>query len=116
MEITIDNKKIPLEFGVRFIRELDKAMAVNVDIRGFQLKFGMGLMRAILTLRTNDVATLAEIIYAAAYSASPRPSQDKIDNYIDGLTPTQLDKLFTSVVKTMNESTQVQYTAKNMRA
>lgn len=116
MEITIDSKKVELKFGVRFIRELDKTMAFNVNVSGQQLKFGMGLMRALLSLRTNDVATLSTVIYAAAYGNSPRPSQDDIDDYIDGLTATKLDKLFTDVVAEMDKSTQVQFTAKNMKA
>lgn len=116
MEITINDKKIPLHFGVRFIRELDKVLAFDVDVRGRKMKFGLGLVRAIMSLQTNDVAILSTVIYAAAYSNSPRPSQDAIDDYVDSLTPAKLDKLFTSVVEEMNKSTQVQYTAKNMKA
>lgn len=116
MELTFGNKKLELHFGVRFIRELDKAMPFTTQQGGPKINFGLGLTQVLTGIETNNAGMLSIIIYAAAYGNSPRPGQAAIDDYLDGLTPAKLNKVFDSVKAEMLKSAQVQLTSKNMKA
>ena len=116
MEITLNDKKLELNFGVRFIRELDKAMPLDAQQGKVKVNFGLGLTQVLTGMQTNNAGMLSIATYAAAYGNSPRPSQETIDNYLDSLTAAKLDKLFDDVKKAMLKSAQVQLTSKNMKA
>lgn len=116
MELTLDNKKLELNFGLRFIRELDKAMPFSPEKNGPKINFGMGLVQVLTGIQTNNAGMLSVVIYAAAWNNTPRPSQAEIDKALEGLTLTKLTKVFDSVTAEMGKSTQVQLTAKNMKA
>lgn len=116
MELMFGDKKLELKFGVRFIRELDKAMPFTTVKGGPKMNFGLGLTQVLTGIETNNAGMLATIIYAAAYDNSPRPGQAAVDDYLDKLTPAKLNKVFDSVKAEMLKSAQVQLTSKNMRA
>lgn len=107
MELTINDKKVELKFGVRFLRELDKIASVeNSGIR-----FGMGLSRSILGLRAYDAAVLADVLYAASYG---KVGQATIDNYLDNCE--DLEKIFDDVIKEISESNAANLAVKKMKA
>ena len=107
MELTINNKKVELKFGVRFLRELDKIASVENS----GIKFGMGLSRSILGLRAYDAAVLADVIYAASYG---KVGQTTIDNFLDGCE--DLEKVFDDVMKEISESNAANLAVKKMNA
>lgn len=107
MELTINNKKVELKFGVRFLRELDKIASVENS----GIKFGMGLSRSILGLRAYDAAVLADVLYAASYG---KVGQATIDNYLDNCE--DLEKVFDDVMKEISESNAANLAVKKMKA
>ncbi len=107
MELTINDKKVELKFGVRFLRELDKIASVENS----GIKFGMGLSRSILGLRAYDAAVLADVIYAASYG---KVGQTTIDNFLDSCE--DLEKVFDDVMKEISESNAANLAVKKMKA
>lgn len=107
MELTINDKKVELKFGVRCLRELDKIASVENS----GIKFGMGLSRSILGLRAYDAAVLADVLYAASYG---KVGQTTIDNFLDGCE--DLEKVFDDVMKEISESNAANLAVKKMKA
>lgn len=107
MELTINDKKVELKFGVRFLHELDKIASVESS----GIKFGMGLSRSILGLRAYDAAVLADVLYAASYG---KVGQATIDNYLDNCE--DLEKIFDDVIKEISESNAANLAVKKMKA
>lgn len=110
MELTINDKKVQLNFGVRFVRELDKVAGMTVNGQSF----GFGLTKSLPALRAYDPAVLSDVIYSAAYGNKPRPTQNAIDDFIDNCT--DLGKVFDEIQKEIDESNSVKVAAKNMKA
>ena len=110
MELTINDKKLELNFGVRFVRELDKVAGMTVNGQSF----GFGLTKSLPALKAYDPAVLSDVIYCAAYDNKPRPTQKAVDDFIDNCT--DLDKVFDEVNAEINESNAVKVAAKNMKA
>jgi hypothetical protein len=109
MQLKIDNKDIELNFGVRFVRELDKVAGMKVNGQSF----GFGLTKSLPALQAYDPAVLSDVIYCAAWGNKPRPTQKAIDDFID--TDADLEKVFDEVQKEISESNAVKAAAKNMK-
>lgn len=103
MQITIGKKTYNLNFGVRFVRELDKIAGVKVNTQGVTQSFGMGLTVSMPSLRQYDPATLSDVLYCATWDNKQRPSQNAIDDYIDN-DDTDIIKLFDDVTAEMNKA------------
>ncbi len=88
MQLTINGKEYELNFGVRFVREMDKNMY--------------------------DAAVLADTIYSATVTSKKRPSANEVDDFID--SNSDLDSLFKQVANEMNSANAVKAVAKNMKA
>lgn len=110
MELTINDKKLELNFGVRFVRELDKVAGMVVNGQSF----GFGLTKSLPALKAYDPAVLSDVIYCAAYGNKPRPTQKTIDDFIDNCP--DLGKIFDEVNAEIDDSNAVKVAAKNMKA
>lgn len=115
MQIKVNNKDVNLNFGVRFIRELDRKIGMTLDIKGVEQNFGMALTKAVPALRSYDVAVLADLLYCAAWDNRERPSQSDIDAYLDD-TNTDIDKLFDDVQHELKSSNAARTATKNLKA
>ncbi|GBG94648.1 hypothetical protein LFYK43_11070 [Ligilactobacillus salitolerans] len=112
MQVKINGKEIELKFGVKFTRELDKI--AGLDVQG--ASFGMGLTKTIPALNTADPAALSDVIYAATSTVlSFRPSQDDVDDFIDGYEG-DLEKLFDDVIAEMGKANAIKVALKNAQA
>lgn len=109
MEIKINGKNVELNFGVAFVRELDKVAGMKVNGQSF----GFGLTKSLPALQAYDPAVLADVLYCAAWDNNPRPTQKAIDEFID--TDSDLEKVFDEVNKAIAESNAVKVAAKNMK-
>lgn len=109
MEIKINGKNVELNFGVAFVRELDKVAGMKVNGQSF----GFGLTKSLPALQAYDPAVLADVLYCAAWDNKPRPTQKAIDEFID--TNSDLEKVFAEVNKAIAESNAVKVAAKNMK-
>lgn len=116
MEIKINGKDCELNFGVRFVRELDQHMPIQLNVQGAgQQSFGMGLAKALPALQTYDSAMLSDVIYYATWACKPRPTHQAIDEMIDD-PKTDIEKLFDDVTKAMKDANAVKVAAKNLKA
>lgn len=110
MQLTINGKEYELNFGVRFVRELDNT--IGASIKG--INFGMGVAKALVGLGSYDSAVLSDVIYAATAASKKRPTSKEVDDFID--SNTDLDSLFKQVKDEMNSANAVKAVAKNMKA
>lgn len=110
MQLTINGKEYELNFGVRFVREMDK----NLGAVMHGINFGMGVAKALAGLNAYDAAVLADTIYSATVASKKRPSANEVDDFID--SNSDLDSLFKQVKDEMNSANAVKAIAKNMKA
>ena len=102
MKFKIDGKEYQLEFGMKFINELDKRYAV--DYQGF--KFGMGVNMAFMYLNQYNPTVLQNIISAAVSHEKNKPSEKKIEESIVqyAIENDGLDKLFEQLLDELGKS------------
>ena len=99
LQLEINGKTYGFKFGVKFVRELDKASPIERD----GMNFGMALaVKVIPELQIANVATLSEVLYLANRTESPKISQGDLDNFID--EHEDIEALFDSVIKEISES------------
>ncbi|MDG4966258.1 tail assembly chaperone [Lactococcus lactis] len=80
MELTINGKETEIVFGIAFNRELD----MKYKVEGFGLKFGAGLDTVIPELLSDNVGTLADVIYnGTAHIKKGRPSGMQVDKFVE---------------------------------
>lgn len=115
MQVTIGKKDYSLNFGVHFVREIDKLVGVEMSIQGTKQSLGFGLTKAVLGLKSYDSAMLSTIIYAAAWDNKKRPSQTEVDNFLDN-PDTDIEKLFDDVTAEMMKANAVKVATKNLKA
>ena len=119
MQITINGKEYGLNFGVAFIREIDKISGMKMNLNGELQNFGLSMMRVLPGLQSRNVAVLSDVIYAAAWDNRKRPSRRDVDDMIDD-PKTDLKKLFADVTKAMNQANAVkvvtEVVTKNVKA
>lgn len=111
MEITIGKQKQELNFGVRFVNELDNVIGVKRD----GISLGFGLTKSIPALQAYDTAVLAQVLYCATFPNSPRASLESIYDYIDN-PETDIEGLFKEVNKELKKANAVKLALKNMKA
>lgn len=115
MQITINGKEYGLNFGVAFIREIDKIAGVQMNLNGEAQNFGLSMMKVLPGLQARNAAVLSDVIYAAAWDNRKRPSRRDVDDMIDD-PKTDLGKLFADVTKAMNQANAVKVVTKNIKA
>ncbi len=115
MQIKVNGKDVNLNFGVRFIRELDQKAGLTLTVQGMKQNFGMALTKVMPALQSYDVAVLADLLYCAAWDNQDRPSLDDIDAFLDD-TNTDIDKLFDDVQEELKSSNAARTATKNLKA
>lgn len=119
MQIKIKNKDYDLNFGVKFVRELDKIAGMKIERNGVAQRFGMGVTLTLPSLNQYDPATLATVLYCATWDNKNRPSLNDIDDFIDD-PDTDLEKIFKDVLDEMNKANAIKVVvkkqSKNMKA
>lgn len=100
MTLDINGKECELNFGIGFIRDLDKMYFVQSKSG---MKFGNGLEIKIPLLLVGDVVTLAEFIHmGTARMDKRRPSMQEIDEFIDRAE--DIDAVFSEVIDELKKS------------
>lgn len=100
MVIIINNVECELNFGIGFVRELDKRYFVQNQAGA---RFGTGLDTRVPMLLTGDAVTLAEFIYlGTGRMEKQRPSMQEVDDYVDGTD--DIEGLFGMVVEELKKS------------
>ena len=100
MTLDINGKECELNFGIGFIRDLDKMYFVQSKSG---MKFGNGLEIKIPLLLVGEVVTLAEFIHmGTARMDKRRPSMQEIDEFIDRAE--DIDAVFSEVIDELKKS------------
>ena len=94
MQITVNEKLVELNFGIRFVRELDKKYHITLD---GGIRVGSGLENTVPLLMNGDILILEDVIQAAAWKAESKLTQEELDDYLDSAD--DVDALFKSVLE-----------------
>lgn len=101
MDLTINGKEYHLQFGLKFIRELDKTYTQKAD----GMEFGLGIETAIPYLKMENPVVLYELIKAGTSHLKSKPSNDDIENELLKFAEEgKLEKLFKDIEKAMEDS------------
>ena len=98
MVINIKDKEYEVRFGIRFIRELDKANVISTN----HVKFGAGLELKAPQLFGHDVVALSDVIYTGTVTEKSRPTPNQIDDYVENHE--DIEKLFDEVIEELKKS------------
>ena len=93
-ELTINGGVYGFNFGMGFMREMNKRISTNVE--GLNVKKNIGLQYAVAGILDGDVETLVDVLDVANKGFAPRVSRELLDSYIDDEN-TDIDKLFEDV-------------------
>ena len=95
-ELVIKDISYPLNFGMGFVRRLDKS--VNIPVDGLPgVKKDIGLTYAIMSLLDNDIVMLSKVIDTANEGQNPRLTQAAIDAYLED-EGTDIEELFNKIL------------------
>ena len=95
-ELVIKDVAYPLNFGMGFVRKLDKS--VNIPVDGLPgVKKDIGLTYAIMSLMDNDIVMLANVIDIANEGQNPRLTKAAIDAYLEDEN-TNIEELFGKIL------------------
>lgn len=82
LELTINEKVYQFNFGMGFLREINKQVSTPVD--GLpEVKRNIGLRYKVLCVLDGDPEALVDILDAANKGMNPRVDRNKLDAYID---------------------------------
>lgn len=96
MELTINGQVYEFNFGMGFLREVNKKATVQVDgVKGAEKN--LGLRMAVAGIVDGDVETLVDVLDLANKGRDPRATKTVLDSYIDD-PDTDIDKLFEDVM------------------
>lgn len=98
MLLNIGNKETELNFGIRFIYELNKKYK-RVE-NGIEI--GFGLPTVYIKLEVGDLTALVDIIYSATRNSKHKPSEAQIETFIDEYS--DIDALIAEIYDEMAES------------
>ena len=95
-DIIINGTSYPLKFGMKFLREVNKRNAVPVEgMKGVTENVGMKWM--VAELMDNSVEALADAIFTANKTETPRLTLPEIDEFLDS-EETDIDGVFNDVI------------------
>lgn len=97
MELVINEKTYSFNFGMRFLRDINKKIETPIEF-GSAVKQQIGLKYHVSLLLDNDVTALSTVLITANAGQKPNITQTIIDSYFDD-PETDLDELFECVME-----------------
>lgn len=97
MELVINEKTYSLNFGMRFLRDINKKIEAPIEF-GSSIKQQIGLRYYVSLLLDEDVEALSTVLITANAGQKPNLTQAILDGYFDDET-TDVDELFASVME-----------------
>lgn len=97
MELVINDKTYSFNFGMRFLRDINKKIETPIEF-GSAVKQQIGLKYYVSLLLDDDVVALSTVLITANAGQKPNLTQAVIDSYFDN-PETNLDELFDSVME-----------------
>lgn len=113
-ELTIDNQVYEFNFGMGFMREMNRRITTTID--GVKNKEkNIGLQYTIAGLMDGDVETLVDVLEAANRGSQLRVTRNQLDAYIDN-PDTDIDKLFDDVMDFLEKTNATKKTVAALKA
>ena len=96
LELTIKGEVYQFNFGMGFLREINKKISAPVD--GLKdVNKNIGLQYTVASVIDGDPEALVDVLEVANQGFSPRVSRNLLDSYIDD-AETDIDDLFKTVI------------------
>ena len=96
LELTIKGEVYQFNFGMGFLREINKKISAPVD--GLKdVNKNIGLQYTVASVIDGDPEALVDVLEVANKGFSPRVSRNLLDSYIDD-AKTDIDDLFKTVI------------------
>ena len=112
-ELTINGKVYPFNFGMGFMREINRKVGVPVD--GLpDVKKNIGLRYHVAGIIDGDLESLVEVLIAANKNLNPRVQIAELDTYIDDAN-TDIDALFAEVLDFLSNANATKKTVAEIR-
>ena len=112
-ELTINGKVYPFNFGMGFMREINRKVGVPVD--GLpDVKKNIGLRYHVAGIIDGDLESLVEVLIAANKNLNPRVQAADLDAYIDDAN-TDIDALFAEVLDFLSNANATKKTVAEIR-
>lgn len=112
-ELTINEQVYQFNFGMGFMREMNKKIATPVD--GLKdVKKNIGLQYTIAGLLDGDLEALVDILETANTGFKPRATRAILDGYIDDEN-TDIDELFNKVIDFLSSANATRKTMQNLQ-
>lgn len=92
-ELTINDKVFSFNFGIGFVREINK----TVQVEQYGVKEDAGLTMALTRVYDGNAVALVDVLDLANKGREPRVSKKELENYIDD-PETDIDALFEKVI------------------
>lgn len=109
MELTIQDKTYNFNFGMGFLREINKTAVTNVN--GMDgVKANVGFRLALINLFDKDVETLFKVLMIANKGQNPRLTESILEEYIDSECD-DIAALFNEVLDFLKRSNATKETA-----
>lgn len=96
LELTIKEEVYQFNFGMGFLRDINKLVSIPVDGMP-SIKKNIGLRYSIAKLYDGDVETLEDVLIAANKGQEPRVTKQLLDEYIDDES-TDIENTFEEVM------------------
>ena len=111
-ELTINGNVYPFNFGMGFLREVNKKISTPVE--GLpDVKKNIGLQYMIAGVIDGDIEALVDVLVAANSGQNPRVTREIIDAYIDDAN-TDIDALFNEVLDFLKTANATKKTVANL--
>lgn len=96
LELTINEKVYQFNFGIGFVREVNKTVKKPIDGMP-DLTEDVGLAFTVAKLIDGDVITLVDVLDIANKRSTPRITKNELEAYIDS-EDTDIEELFEKVM------------------
>jgi hypothetical protein len=96
MELTINNNVYQFNFGMGFLREIQKQVSIPVD-GAPNIKKDVGLNFSVGKIIDGDTEALVDVLFLANKGQEPRLTKNTLDAYIDD-EDTDIEQLFEDVL------------------
>lgn len=112
LELTIKEKVYQFNFGMGFMREINRLVGRPVD--GLpDVKKNIGLQYKLAGILDGDVEDLVDVLFAANKGQNPRVTKELLDAHIDDES-TDIDNLFDEVLADLKCANATKKTVKSL--
>ena len=113
MELTINGTVYEFNFGMGFLREINKRVQTPVDgLKGVDKN--IGLQFTVASIIDGDVEALVDALDIANKGMNPRLTRQALDAYIDD-ADTDIDGLFTMVIDFLSKANATKKTVASLQ-